>query len=56
MLNVNINFHTNCIGYIKKFTFAQNNIEKNVKEPVLFKNYKELFERSLHLWFASGKW
>ena len=25
------------------------NIEKNVKERVLFKNYKERFERSLHL-------
>ena len=32
------------------FTFAKNNIGKNVKERVLFKNYKEHFERSLHLW------
>ena len=29
--------------------FAKNNIEKNVKERVLFKNYKERFERLLHL-------
>mgnify|MGYP003503706741 CR=1 FL=1 len=49
MLNVLINFHINCIGQIKKFTFAKNNINKNVKERVLFKNYKERFERSLHL-------
>ena len=40
MLNVLINFHTNCIGQIKKSTFAKNNIKKNVKERVLFKNYK----------------
>ena len=50
MLKVLINFHTNCIEQIKKFTFAENNIEKNVKESVLFKNYKERFECSLHLW------
>ena len=31
-------------------TFAKNNIEKNVKERVLFKNYKERFECLLHLW------
>ena len=30
--------------------FAKNNIEKNVKERVLFKRYKEHFECSLHLW------
>ena len=44
MLNVLINFHTNCIGQIKNLrslTFAKNNIEKNVKERVLFKNNKE---------------
>ena len=34
--------------------FAKDNIEKNVKERVLFKNYKERFERSLHLWFGRG--
>ena len=52
MLNVLINFHTNCIGYIKNLCllmFVKNNIEKNVKECVLFKNDKERFERSLHL-------
>ena len=30
-------------------TFANNNIEKNVNERVIFENYKEHFERSLHL-------
>ena len=53
MLNVLINFHSNCIGQIKNvrsLTFAKNNIEKNVKERVLFKYYKEHFELSLHLW------
>ena len=52
MLNVLINFHTNCIGHItnlRSLTFVKNNIEKNVKERILFKNYKERFERSLHL-------
>ena len=36
---------------LKKVTFANvlYNIAKNVKEGVLFKNYKERFERSLHL-------
>ena len=29
--------------------FAKINIEKNVKERVLFKNYKERFERSLSM-------
>ena len=52
MLNVLINFHINCIGQIEKFTFAKNNIEKNVEDRVLFKNYKERFERLLHLWFT----
>ena len=55
MLNVLINFHTNCIEQIKNLrslTFGKNNIEKNVKERVLFKNYKESFERLLHLWFS----
>ena len=33
-------------------TFAKNNIEKKVKERVLFKNYKERFERSLHLCYS----
>ena len=32
---------------LRSLTFAKNNIENNVKERVLFKNYKE---RSLHLW------
>ena len=52
MLNVLNNFHTNCIGQIKNLsslTFAKNNIENNVKERILFKNYKERFESSLHL-------
>ena len=31
--------------------FAKINIEKNLKERILFKNYKERFERSLHLCF-----
>ena len=30
-------------------TFAKNIVEMNVKERVLFKNYEERFERSLHL-------
>ena len=35
---------------LRSLTFAENDIEKNVEERVLFKNYKERFERSLHLW------
>ena len=35
---------------LRSLTFAENNIEKNEKERVLFKNFKERFERSLHLW------
>ena len=34
---------------LRSLTFAQNNIEKNEKEHVLFKNYKECLEPSLHL-------
>ena len=37
---------------LRSLTFAKTNIEKNVKERVLFKNYEERFERSLHLWFS----
>ena len=29
--------------------FTKNNIEKNIKECILWKNYIERFERSLHL-------
>ena len=35
---------------LRSLTFAENDIEKNVEERVLFKNYKERFERSLHQW------
>ena len=45
MLNVLINFHTNCIGQIKNLrslTFAKNNIEKKVKERVLSKIIKNI--------------
>ena len=35
---------------LRSLTFAKNNIETNVNEIVLFKNYKERFECSLHLW------
>ena len=42
-------YTNNCIGQINIFTFAKINIEKNVKERVHFKNYKERFERLLHL-------
>ena len=47
MVNVLMNFHTNdsIVGQIESsrlLTFAKNNIEKNVKERVLLKNYKEL--------------
>ena len=41
MLNVLINFHTNCIKQIKNsrsLTLAENNIGESVKERVLFKN------------------
>ena len=38
------------LNNLRSLTFAENNIEKNVKERVLFKNYKERFEHSLHLW------
>ena len=47
MLNVLINVHTNCIRQIinlHSLTFTKNNIEKNVKERVLFKNYKEVLK------------
>ena len=37
------------LKHLRLLTFAKNNIEKNVKERVLFKNHKERFERSLHL-------
>ena len=41
-------------GQMKKnfrsLTFVKNDIKKNVKKRVLFKNYKERFDRSLHLW------
>ena len=37
------------LNNLRSLTFAKNNIEKNIKEHVLFKNYKERFERSLHL-------
>ena len=40
------------LGNLRSLTLAKNNIEKNVKKLVLFKNYKERFERSLHLWFS----
>ena len=49
MLNIHINFHTNFVINSRSLTLAKNNNEKNVKERVLFKNYKERFERSLHL-------
>ena len=58
MLNVLINFHTNCIDRLKNLrslTFAKNNIEKNAKECILFKNYKERFEcRYIYGDMASG--
>ena len=37
------------INNLRSLTFSKNNIEKNVKEWVLFNNYKERFKRSLHL-------
>ena len=37
------------LNYLRLLTFAKNDIEKNVKGHVLFKNYKEHFERSIHL-------
>ena len=37
------------LNKLRSLTFAKNNIEKNVKERVLFKNYEERFKRSLHL-------
>ena len=55
MLNILINCHTHCIGQIKNLrllALANNTIGKNVKERVLFKNYKERFDRSLHLWYS----
>ena len=39
----------NRLKNLRSLTFAKNNIEKNVKERVIFKNYKERFELSLHL-------
>ena len=41
----------NKLKNLRSLTFAKNNFEINVKERVLFNNYKERFERSLHLWF-----
>ena len=35
---------------LRSLTFAKNNIETNVKERVLFKNYKARFERSLSIY------
>ena len=35
---------------LRSLTFAENNILKNVEKHIFFKNYKERFERSLHLW------
>ena len=37
------------LNNLRSLTFSTNNIEKNV-ERVFFKNYRERFERSLHLW------
>ena len=37
------------LSYLILSNVYLNNMEKNVKERVLFKNYKERFERSLHL-------
>ena len=49
MSNILMNFYTNCVINLRSLTFAKNNIEKNVKERFLYKNYKERFERWLHL-------
>ena len=38
------------LNNLRSLTFAKDNIDKNVKECVLFKTYEERFERSLHLW------
>ena len=39
------------IKNLRSLMFAKNNIEKNVKiNRRSFQNYKERFERSLHLW------
>ena len=38
------------LNNLRLLTFAKNNIKKNVKERILFKNYEECFERSLYLW------
>ena len=37
------------IKNVHSLMFSKNDIEKNVKERFLFKNYKECFEQSLHL-------
>ena len=39
----------NRLKKLRSLTFAKSNIEKIVKERLLFKNYKQRFERSLHL-------
>ena len=33
---------------LRALTFAENNIEKNVRERDFFKNYKENLDRSIH--------
>ena len=38
------------LNNLRLLTFAKDNIEKNVNQRVFFKNYKERFERLLHLW------
>ena len=38
------------LNNLRSLMFAKNKIEKYLKERVLFKNYKERFERLLHLW------
>ena len=42
------------LNNIRSLTFAKNIIEKKVKKRVLFKNYKERFERSLHLCYITS--
>ena len=40
----------NRLKNLRSLTFANNDIEKNAKERVFFKNYKERFERSLYIY------
>ena len=42
------------LNKFRSLKFSKNSIEKYVTERVIFKNYKERFERSLQLWLLNS--